>query len=477
MSDAAIGGAGGAPPAGGGDVVVQIRKNFQETALWLPDVVTDATGRAQLEFQYPDNLTNWRAVGRGASQGADFGIARDESATRLPLLVRLQAPRFFVVGDEVVISLNVDNRTDEPLKAQVELEIDGLETLGFLAEGHLRASVPAQVDVPANDGVRLDWKVRVSEIGTAKFVARVRGGEHSDGLELELPIEPHGIQSQILRAGRFDGAGVEVHLELPSARAEGTTEFEVSVTPSLAVTMLDALPYLVQYPYGCTEQTLSRFVPTAVVKSTLEQLGLDPELAMNRVWGGIEAEFSEKTQRTPHAGLDQLDRATREGLDRLYDLQHGDGSWSWWKHGDGDRFMTAYVVWGLSLAREAGVAVDTGKLEAAAVWLGRELVGAKKDPELQAWMLHAHTAWLGRTRGEQRKFADAACENLLEKRTALGTYARALLALSCSQLERKDDAALLAQNLIDGVLRDDAPDSSIIPMGGATGGTQSPRAH
>ena len=59
------------------------------------------------------------------------------------------------------------------------------------------------------------------------------------------------------------------------------------MTPSLAVTMLDALPYLVGYPYGCTEQTLSRFLPSAIVAKTLADAGLSKEDALTRVFGGI----------------------------------------------------------------------------------------------------------------------------------------------------------------------------------------------
>jgi uncharacterized protein YfaS (alpha-2-macroglobulin family) len=468
-------------PAGkaavGGAVHVEVRSDFRETALWRPQVVTDVEGRAQVEFTYPDNLTRWTATVRAQSRSADFGTDAAESATRLPLLVRLQAPRFFVEGDEAVISLNLDNRTDEPLRAHPTLAVEGLELLGFVADGDLRQEAPREVLLPAQGGLRLDWKVRVHAAGTARFRAEVTGADHGDAILQELPIHAHGIEALIVKAGRFDGEGIEFDVELPAQRGAASTEFQVQVTPSLAVTLLDALPYLVDYPYGCTEQTLSRFVPTAVVTHTLEQLGLDPKEALGRVYGGIELDHTDVTQRKTDAGLQQLERATREGLARLYDLQHGDGSWSWWKHGEGDRFMTAYVVWGLSLARRAGVAVDEARLAAGARWLGKQLVTARQDPNLQAWMLHAHTAWLGREGGEQREFAESAFEELLGRRLTVGAYGRALLGLSAVALGRTQEARLVAENLIDGALRDSAPDASIVPLGGLAAGTQSPRAH
>src|SRR6185436_9761089 len=85
-------------------------------------------------------------------------------------------------------------------------------------------------------------------------------------------------------------------LEIPADRKAGSTHFTVQVTPSLAVTMLDALPYLVEYPYGCTEQTMSRFLPAVITAKTLKDLGLAPEDVMGRVFGGIVQAHAAKTQ-------------------------------------------------------------------------------------------------------------------------------------------------------------------------------------
>jgi uncharacterized protein YfaS (alpha-2-macroglobulin family) len=73
-----------------------------------------------------------------------------------------------------------------------------------------------------------------------------------------------------------------IPVEFPEQRKAGTTQLTVQVTPSLAVTMLDALPYLIDYPYGCTEQTMSRFLPAAIVKRTLQELGLSTEDSATR---------------------------------------------------------------------------------------------------------------------------------------------------------------------------------------------------
>ena len=166
----------------------------------------------------------------------------------------------------------------------------------------------------------------------------------------------------------------------------------VQVAPSIAVTMLDALPYLIDYPYGCTEQTMSRFLPTVVVAKTLSDLGVPREVVATRLFGGIEQKSVDKTQPKGKKDLEKLDEMTRAGLMRLYDFQHSDGGWGWWKQGDSDHHMTAYVVWGLALARDAGISVRSGVIERGVAYLQTELVKEELDPDRQAWMLHALAA-------------------------------------------------------------------------------------
>ena len=227
--------------------------------------------------------------------------------------------------------------------------------------------------------------------------------------------------------------------------------------------MLDALPYLIDYPYGCVEQTLSRFLPSVIVAKTLADNGLSPEDAMTRVFGGIESEFVSKTHPEGKQAVEELDRMVEQGLQRLYDYQHSDGGWGWWKSDDSDRFMTAYVLWGLSQARDAGVEVRPAVLENAARWLADRLVEEEEQPDMQAWLLHALAIYGGETgSAKSQRWIDRAFDNLWSRKADLNAYSRSLLALSAHAMQRKEEARLLLDNLIDGAKRDDAPDTSIL---------------
>ena len=120
-----------------------------------------------------------------------------------------------------------------------------------------------------------------------------------------------------------------------------STGLKLSVDASLASTVLTALDDLAGYPYGCVEQTMSRFLPTVVVADAFKE---------------INAPVSEATKT-------KLPDMVAKGLQRLYSFQHSDGGWGWWENDNTNPYMTAYVVYGLALAEKAGYNIDKGYLD------------------------------------------------------------------------------------------------------------------
>jgi uncharacterized protein YfaS (alpha-2-macroglobulin family) len=82
-------------------------------------------------------------------------------------------------------------------------------------------------------------------------------------MEKTFTVFEHGIEKFVSRSGKMRGDSVSIKLDIPKERRADSTKLTVQIAPSMATTMLDALPYLIDYPYGCTEQTMSRFLPAA----------------------------------------------------------------------------------------------------------------------------------------------------------------------------------------------------------------------
>jgi uncharacterized protein YfaS (alpha-2-macroglobulin family) len=448
--DQADGFAAGAA-TGGGEAQIVVRSDFRETALWKPDLVTGADGEARIALKYPDSLTRWSARARAFGTDARMGTGTASVQTRKPLQARLQAPRFFVVGDTCTLSALVDNQGEGPLAVDVKLECSGLELVDAAAR---------VVQVAAGAHARVDWHVRVAREGQAELLLTARAGSLSDAMKKSYPVEAHGIEALVAGSWKFGSGNLLATLDVPSARRKDSTRFLVQVTPSLAVTMLDALPYLVQYPYGCTEQTMSRFLPTAIVAKTLRERGLSVEDALGRVFGGIE----EGTPQKSGKHLAELEEITKASLARLYDFQHSDGGWGWWKEGGSDEYMSAYVVWGLSLARDGGIAVDKSVLERGVEYLKLNLVEAEEQGDLAAWMLQALATNARESSDDVR--VTKAFEKLWKQKDALNACSKALFAIAAQGFGRKNEARELVANLANGAIVDETPEASAIVPGG-----------
>ena len=218
-------------------------------------------------------------------------------------------------------------------KVRLSLEVKGLE----MVEGGTK-----DVTVPSRGTATIDYRVRVTNAAEAVLLGKALTDEESDALELTIPVIPFGVRMSQSRAGAISQgtAGTDAEIEFPADAEAGSRMMDVSASPSAAGAVFEALEYLTSFPYGCTEQTMSSFLPNVVVSKAVQTLG-------------IKTSFKDEV----------LQKQIRAGLDRLYNFQHEDGGWGWWETDESDAFMTAYVVAGLSQARSAGVKVEEERLE------------------------------------------------------------------------------------------------------------------
>lgn len=442
------------------DVIV--RSDFRSTAFWQPDVITGRDGVAVVKVKFPEALTTWRATARAVSAETQVGMSSTTARTSMPMLVRLEAPRFFVAGDRATVSAVINNNTDRPLRVRTSIAVEGVT----LANN----SAATPVDVPPHGESRADWTVVAEYAGAAKL--RVTGVSEgaaalSDAMSRTLTVYEHGIDKLVARSGRLRGQEAIVRLDLPPARR--ATSLIVQIQPSLATTMLDALPYLINYPYGCTEQTMSRFLPAAIVARTLAKNGLAPGDIEGRMFGGIEPSTTPSTHPGESKSLGRLDEVIAMSTTRLVDSQHDDGGWGWWKEGDSDAFMTSYVVWGFAVLHEGGGEVPSEGIDLAVQYLDTNLVKHDDDGPGQAWMLHAIAAWRAAKDSSISAPERRAFDNVYANRQHLTAYSRALLALAAHDFRDNERAAVLIRNLEDGVKIDRAPDHSVLVHGSGSG--------
>lgn len=177
-----------------------------------------------------------------------------------------------------MLSANVHNYLAEATEAQVVLELDGTSVTNPDASPLAASeSLTQTVNIPAGGEVRVDWRVNVADEGNAIVRMKALTNVESDAMQMSFPCYVHGMLKQEAWAGtvRPDQQSALVTVTVPEQRRAEQTVLEVRYSPSLAGAMVDALPYLADYPYGCTEQTLNRFLPAAITQKTLLKMNLD----------------------------------------------------------------------------------------------------------------------------------------------------------------------------------------------------------
>ncbi len=402
--------AGGEPP--------RERKEFRDLGYWNPSLAVGANGTGRVSFVVPDDLTKWRLVLVGSDGATRLVEFRDSLITRQDIMAKLEAPRGFVVDDSALVATVVHNYSEKPVNAKVSLEIRrGAECVV------LRGKNVQTVAVEPNGTERVDWPVVARAGGTVSFATTVVTTAGSDAETRTYPVRVRGIPKAISDAGVLTENDAEVTAKLPSPEqaAIGSRTLTIEYAPTLAYSMFESLEYLTGYPYGCVEQTMSRFLPNLYVAGVLTRLGIRNDSL---------------TKMIPEY--------THKGLERLKKFQHGDGGWGWWEQDNTDPRMTALVVYGLAYALHSDIDPKDKAVAQAMLTEGvRSAVSQMKSRKEHQTMLLAHAVCAAGAADE----AESTVMSLYGKRGNLSAYEMAMLLECLVTLEKRAEATRMVDLL------------------------------
>ncbi|MEW4487181.1 MG2 domain-containing protein [Thalassoglobus sp. JC818] len=471
-------------PAEAEMVAPTVRTNFADTAFWKADLSTNHDGIAEVSFTMPENLSSWKMRAWGLGEGTAVGEATTEVVTSKDFVVRLQAPRFFVEKDEVVISAVVHNYLETAKQAEVSLDLSG-DTLKFLSPDDQQQTV----QITAGGEARIDWRVKAVAEGTATITAQGLTDEESDAMKMSFPVYLHGFEKFESFAGviRPEDTSDRIVIVVPEERRPEQTRLEIRYSPTLAGAMVDALPYLAEYPYGCTEQTLNRFVPTVITQGILRRMGLNlAEIKEKRTNLNAQeiGDPNERATRWKHFDRNpvfdeaELTRMVKKGVQDLTSMQNSDGGWGWFS-GYGERsypHTTAVVVHGLQQAAKNDIAIVDGIIEKGIAWLTKyqleqvELLEegdrqtenpSRKRHRTQASNLDALIFSVLVDAGE----VNQSMQNFLYRdRLKLSLYGQALTGLALDKIGANEQRDMIVRNIDQFVTVDDENQTAYIDL-------------
>ncbi len=458
----------------------KIRTDFSDTAVWLPNLQLNDQGSAVADITFPESLTTWRMRGYLVTPETKVGEAICEVSTTKDLIVRLQTPRFLVESDEVVLSANVQNflSVEKDVSAELILPAKLFKSLGENTaqsltpddQGNLHLVQRAKVQ--SGKAQRFDWPLNVQTTGLATIVVKAQTDLESDAMQLTVPVNSRGIMETESQSGFFRTAETgskEIKFELPASVDSSKTKIELTMIPSAAGAAFDALPFLADYPYGCVEQTMSRFYPTVLAVDTLKKLGTNLE--------DIASKIPERNRRDAgHSARSfvfdsaELQRMSNAGLERLYRFQHGDGGWGWWEHDDSSPYMTAYVLLGLNTAAESEINVSESVISNGVLYLIESLNSSRRERD-ESMSRANERAFIVYVLSLKRSIKEIVVRRKIQElinsvdvdRAKLNSYGKALLALAFHNQKMTDQANEVLTDILDDLENDKQRNTSWIP--------------
>ena len=318
----------------GKDAGVKIRENFRDTAFWESNIRTDAKGEALVSFTLPDNLTTWRLTVRGHDLKGRMGEVRKKFLSTQDIIARIGKPRFFIEGDKTGLIGIVNNNTDSGIEQiSTEMKADGRT---------IQPDKDFKMSLPGFGSAAKNYTLTVPE-GKESIALEFKSvipGNKGDAVKHTVPVEKRGLQYVISGSGDMQN---NKEITLKPVKADDDFDFVpeeivLTVNPSPVIQIIKAVEFLNEYPYGCIEQTINKFLPNLAMLKLLKG-------------SGYLAAVPEKLKK-------QVENNIPDGISRIEKAQNYDGTWGWWEGDRGNSYITGFALYSLYEAKKYGYKIN-----------------------------------------------------------------------------------------------------------------------
>lgn len=369
---------------------VQVRTNLQETAFFFPQLRTDTEGNVSFSFTTPEALTKWKLQLLAHTKNLESALTTLETVTQKELMVTPNAPRFLREGDELIFSTKIANLTDKNRNGNVKLELvnalTGLDVTKELLTANPSGQPEQSFTVDALGNTQVSWKFKVPRgLQAIQYKVLAKAGAYGDGEQNVLPVLtnrmlvtetlPMWVRSNQTKTFELDKLKVNTSATLKNHK------LTLEITSNPAWYAVQALPYLMEYPYDCNEQIFSRYYANSLAShiansnprikevfnlwansdALLSNLEKNQELKSILIqetpW--LRDAQSETEQKKRIALLFNLNKMNNEqalALNKLKNNQMASGAWAWFQGGRANRFVTQHIIAGLGHLRKLDVA-------------------------------------------------------------------------------------------------------------------------
>ncbi len=400
---------------------VAARKNLNETAFFFPHLASDSNGVVRITFTMPEALTKWRFMGLAHDARLRHGYLEAEAVTAKDLMVQPNPPRFLREGDEIEFTVKVSNRSDVAQTGTVRLTFTEAMTQAGADKPLGNDKTDQRFEIAPRESRGFSWRIRVPDgCGFLTYKAVAATDKLSDGEEGAVPVLSRRIfvtESLPLpirgpATKQFEFAKLIKSGDSKTLRHENLKLQMVSNPAWYAVL---ALPYLIEFPHECSEQTFNRLYANALARDIANKdpkirrifdlwkntPALDSPLEKNQDLKSVMLEetpwlreaLSESNARK-NVGIlfdeNRLDSEMQRTLEKLTQMQIGNGQWPWFPGGPGDDYITLYITTGFGRMRHLGVDVEVApavrSLARLDEWMTEQYAEIMRGPHPEAYV-------------------------------------------------------------------------------------------
>ncbi len=331
------------------DLAKRKRGEFKDTAFWQADVETNVQGVAQISFTLPDNLTRWQIESVGITKDTKLGVRYQEIVAQKGVMTIPLRPRFIVPGDEFMIGAKIFNQTASTQTLDVSIESATLQSKDL-------RTARRTIKAGQSDVVYFTVKAPEAKVdGAHVFTLSAKNRDYDDTVEQTIPITRNMTYESTATSYSTNASSAQEYLYLPDGLLKDRGGLTIKTSATLALYLSDALKYLFEYPYGCSEQLASKLSAMVIVKRALlvPNVGTKKELP-TIMWNGSTY---------------TIDQAVEIGLAQMYDNQSSEGGFSYYKGLKADPYLSMHVLSTLIDIQKSGYKVRQNVIDNALQYL------------------------------------------------------------------------------------------------------------
>jgi|GEM_PF-534682 len=372
------------------DEKAKARENFKDTAYWTAKVHTDGNGKAEARFVLPDNLTTWRVNAVAVTADTSVGEKKVTFISKKDVMLISHLPAYLYNNQVQTVSVNAVNTTNTAYEVAVSLQVENAKSTDPVQKIQLG---PLQTK-PVYFTITPDSTLNAQNV---TFEFKLNAGSLTDGLKKSIPVKPFGIEKTQTVALKLDSYNAMARREINFEKSFKSPTLSIQLSPGYGEAVKESLAYLADYPYGCIEQTMSRFMPLLAAKKA----------------GFISPYLKNK-----------LPEMVKTGFQRIRLQQNNDGGFGWFSafgEKTSDPLMTAYVYRGLALSHKLGETPDFYSMNRARSYLYDFLAKNKYSTFVKAYILFSLS--------EGGKIEDSMVKSLTAQISKENAYTMSLVSL------------------------------------------------